>query len=115
MPVYYTRPGPTSRKGQPLLAPDEKEVLCKKIIKFVAKGYIGLIDGKIGFIIKYFAVPKEIINGIIQDWWMVFHARANKLHDCIWTTSFSFLTVNFILRTVNQHTLMANWGMGDMF
>jgi hypothetical protein len=46
-PMFYMTPGPTTRRKQPLLAPDEKEVLCKKIIKFVAKGYIGPIEGKI--------------------------------------------------------------------
>ncbi len=114
VPVYYTRPGPTSMKRQPLLAPDKKEVLRKKIIKFVAKGYIGLINRKIRSLIKYFAVHKGIINGIVQDWRTVFHARANKLNDCIWAPSFSLLMVNSLLQIVGQHTLMANRDKGEM-
>jgi hypothetical protein len=87
-------PGPTMRRKQPTLAPDEKEVLRKKIIKFVVKGYIGPIEGKISLLIKYFAVPKGIINGIAQDWQTVFHAGTNKWNNCIWTPSFSLPTVN---------------------
>jgi hypothetical protein len=115
MPVHYTTPGPTSMKRQPPLAPNEKEVLHKKIIRFVAKGYIGPINGKTRSLIKYFAVPRGIINGIIQDWRKVFHAGANKLNDCIWTPSFSLLTVNSLVQIVNQHTLMAGRDLGEMF
>ena len=68
VPIYYVTPGPTSMRKQPLLAPNEKEVPWKKIIKFIAKGYIGPINGKTGSLIKYFAVPKGIINNIVvQD------------------------------------------------
>jgi hypothetical protein len=66
-------------------------------------------------LIKYFAVPKGIINGIVQDWQTVFHAGANKLNDCIWTPSFSLPTVNSLLCIVNHNTLMANQDMGKMF
>jgi hypothetical protein len=107
-PMFYMTPGPTTRRKQPPLAPDEKEVPCKKIIKFVAKGYIGPIEGKISLLIKYFAVPKGIINGVVQDWRTVFHAGTNKLSDCIWTPSFSLPTVNTLLCIVNHNTLMAD-------
>jgi hypothetical protein len=107
-PVFYMMPGPTMRRKQPPLAPDEKKVPRKKIIKFMAKGYIGPIEGKISSLIKYFAVPKGIINGIVQDWWTVFHAGTNKLSNCIWTPLFSLPTVNSLLCIVNHNTLMAN-------
>jgi hypothetical protein len=108
-------PGPTTRRKQPPLAPDEKEVLRKKIIKFVAKGYIGPIEDKISSLIKYFAVPKGSINGVVQDWRTVFHVGTNKLNICIWTPSFSLPTVNSFLCIVDHNTLMANQDMGKMF
>jgi hypothetical protein len=60
-------------------------------------------------------VPKGIINGVIQDWWIVFQAGANKLNNCIWTPSFSQPTVNSFLPIINHNTLMANQDMGEMF
>jgi hypothetical protein len=84
-------------------------------MKFVIKGYMGPINGNIGLLIKYFAVPKGIIKGIVQDWQTVFHASANKLNNCIWTPSFSLPTINSLLRIVNHNTLMANQDMEEMF
>jgi hypothetical protein len=40
----------------------------KKTKKFVNKGYISPIPGKISLLIKYSPVPKGIIYGIVQDW-----------------------------------------------
>jgi hypothetical protein len=64
--------------------------------------------------IKYFAVPKGIINDVVMDWRIVFHAGANKLNDCVWTPSFSLPTFNLLLRLVGEDTLMADRDMGEM-
>jgi hypothetical protein len=69
----------------------------------------------VGSIIKYFAVLKGIIGGIVQDWQTVFHAGANKLNNCVWTPSFSLPMINFLLQIVNKHTLKADWDIGEMF
>ncbi len=50
----------------------------KKIVTFIKKGYI-VPPGqeKLKPLIKYFAVPKGVLDGKIQDWRIVFHAGAN--------------------------------------
>ncbi len=113
--VCYIKEGPTSKRPLPPLGNNKRAVLALKIKKFVTKGYIALVKGQIGSLIKYFAVPKEIINGIVQDWRTVFHAGANKLNDCVWTPSFSLPTINFLLQIVDKHRVMANRDMGKMF
>ncbi len=70
--VMFTCKGPSSKQQQPPLKPDEKEVLRKKIRKFVEQKYIAPPTGWIRSLIKYFAVPKGL-----QDWRIVFHAGAN--------------------------------------
>jgi hypothetical protein len=51
----------------------------------------------------------------VQDWQTVFHAGANKLNNCVWTPTFSLLLINPLLQIVNEHTLMANRDMEEMF
>jgi hypothetical protein len=48
-------------------------------------------------VIKYFAVPKGIVDKVVQDWRVVFHAGANKLNDAVFVPSFSLPTVNLLL------------------
>ena len=84
----FTNKGPSSRRQQPPLKPDKKQVLGKKVKKFLKRGYIVPYRGQISSLIKYFAVPKGIINGVVQDWRTVFHAGANKLNDVVWVPSF---------------------------
>jgi hypothetical protein len=105
----------TSMWSQPPLGEEEKKVLQKKIKSFVVKSYIAPIEGKILSLINYFAVIKGIINNVVMDWHIVFHAGANKLNDCVWTPSFSLPTLNSLLRLVDEDTLMADRDMGEMF
>ncbi len=113
--VNFIKEGPRSRRPQPPLGMDKKSVLRKKIIKFVEKGYIACVPGQVGSLIEYFAIPKGVINGVVQDWRTVFHARANKLNDCVWTPSFSLPLLNSLLRIVDETTVMANRDMEEMF
>ncbi len=59
--VCYTKEGSTLKRPQPPLGVEEKAVLKKKIEKFVAKGYIALVKGQVGSLMKYFSVTKGII------------------------------------------------------
>ncbi len=110
--VLYTRKGTSSKRRQPPLKPDKKAILQKKLKKFIDKKYLG---GHIGSLIKYFAVPKGVIDNVVQDWRIVFHAGANKLNDCVWAPSFSLPTVNSLLRITDEGTLMRDQDLGKMF
>ncbi len=92
--VMFSSKGPSTKQRQPPLKPEEKEVLRKKIIKFVDWKYIAPPSGTIKSLIKYFAVPKGT-----DDWRKVFHAGANKLNDCVcWQSRsmFRFLETKFV-------------------
>ena len=65
--VLFTNKGPSSRRRQPPLKPDEKAILRKKLLKFIDKGYLAPHVGRIESLIKYFAVPKGVIEGVVQD------------------------------------------------
>ena len=71
------------KRAQPSLKKDEKEVIREKVRKFIKKGNISPPEGKVKSLIEYFTVPKEVLKGVVQDWRMVFHARTNKLNDCV--------------------------------
>jgi hypothetical protein len=72
--IMFTDKGPDSLRRQPPLQPDEKQVLRKKVKKFLERKYVSPYQGKIRSLIKYFAVPKGIIDNVVQDWRTVFHA-----------------------------------------
>ncbi len=108
--VMFSSKGPSTKQQQPLLMPEEKEVLQIKIIKFVDQKYIAPPSGKIKSLIKYFAVPKGT-----DDRRIVFHAGANKLNDCVWTPSFCLPTVNSLLRITDEGTLMQDMDVSEMF
>ncbi len=113
--IFFKDAGPASMKAQPPLKTDEKEVLSKKILKFIKKGYIAPPENKIRSLIKYFAVPKGVLEGVVQDWRIVFHARANKLNDSVWAPSFALPTMNSFLRIVDTNSLMEDRDIGEMF
>jgi len=113
--VFFTSKRPSSRCRQPPLKLDEKAILRKKLLKFVNKGYLAPHIGRIESLIKYFAVPKGVIDGIIQDWRIVFDAGANKLNECVWAPSFCLPTVNSLLRITDEGTLMRDQDLSEMF
>jgi hypothetical protein len=84
--VFFKDSGPTLMRQQPpLLGPSKRNVLKSKILKFIMKGYIVPPEpGQVKSLIKYFAVPKGVLDGVIQDWRVVSHAGANKLNDLVW-------------------------------
>jgi hypothetical protein len=113
--VFYTCKGPSSRQCQPPLKPDKKAILKKKILKFVGKSYLAPPVGRIGSLIKYFAIPKGVIDNVVQDWRIVFHAGANKLNDCVWAPLFCLPTVNLLLWITDKKSLMRDQDLGKMF
>ncbi len=96
--VLFTDKGPQYHHPQPPLKPNEQQVLRKKVKKLIDKKYVTPCQGQISLLIKYFAVPKGIINGEVQDWQNVFHAGANKLNDVVWAPSFGLPTVSSLLQ-----------------
>ena len=104
--VMYTGAHPTSMERQPQLQEDARQVLQTKIKKMIDKGYIAPSTKRIQSLIKYFAVPKGVMEEGALDWRIVFHAGANKLNDVVWAPSFSLPTVNSLLRMVDEDTLM---------
>jgi hypothetical protein len=91
-------------------------VICSKVWKFIKKGYIVPPGpGEVKSLIKYFTVPKGVLDGVVQDWRVVFHAGANKLNDSVWAPSFVLPSLNLLLRIVDSNTLMSDRDMGEMF
>ncbi len=72
-------------------------------------------QGQISLLIKYFAVPKGIINGEVQDWRTIFHTGANKLNDVVWAPSFGLPTVSSLLRMTDTESLMEDRDVEEMF
>ena len=125
--VWFNGPGPTEKRAQPSLGPEEQEVLRRKITKLVDKGYLGpseednrrrkLSSGLRGHksVIKYFAVPKGRLDGVVQDWRIVFDAGANNLNDAVFVPSFSLPNTNSLLRLVSSKTMMSDRDLSEMF
>ena len=66
--VFFKDRGPTLMHRQPDLGPEEQEVLRTKILKFIKKGYIiPPRAGQVKSLIKYFAVPKGVLEGVTLD------------------------------------------------
>jgi hypothetical protein len=66
-------------------------------------------------LIKYFAVSKGVLDNVVQDWRVVFHAGANKLNNSLWAPSFVLPSHNLLFRIVDSNTLMSDRDMGEMF
>ncbi len=115
--VFFKDKGPTQMRQQPRQSgPEERDVLKSKISKFIKKGYIVPLEpGQIKSLIKYFAVPKGILDSVVQDWRVVFHAGANKLNNSVWAPFFALQSVNSLLRIVDSNLLMSDRDMGEMF
>ncbi len=108
--VYYMDEGPTSKRRQPLLGEEKKQVLHKKIRGFIDRRYIPPIPAKFELSIKYFAVPKGN-----DDWRIVFHAGTNELNEHVWAPLFCLPFINLLLRIIDGQSLMSDRDMGDMF
>ena len=83
------------------MSPEETAVLRQKILKVIQKRYLVVPDEKLKSVISYFGVPKGVIDGIIQDWRIVYHAGANGLNDKVWAPSFWLPGVNSLIRMLD--------------
>ena len=88
VPPYFIEKGPTSMRAQKPMSPEETAVLRYKILKVIKKRYITVPEERLRSVISYVGVPKGVIDGIIQDWGIVYHAGANGLNDSVWAPSF---------------------------
>ena len=115
VPVYFIEEGPTSMRAQMNMSPEETAVLREKILKVIQKRYLVVPDEKLKSVISYFGVPKGVIDGIIQDWRIVYHAGANGLNDKVWAPSFWLPGVNSLIRMLDLTSVMEDRDIGEMF
>lgn len=115
VPVHFTKPGPTTIKAQLNMKEDEKAVLKNKLLKMRKKRYLDIPPRKLNSAIKYFAVPKRVLDGVVQDWRIVYHAGANGLNDSVWAPSFWLPNVESLLRLVDETSFMEDRDVGEMF
>ena len=114
-PVYFGRPGPTSKNPQRNMPEAAKEVLRKKILDVIGKRYIDLPEEEIESWIQYFAVPKGEKDGDTLDWRVVYDGGANGLNDSVWVPSFWMPTVSSLLRMLDDGAVMQDRDIGEMF
>ncbi len=96
--------------------PDEQDVIAPRSGSLSRRGYIVPPGpGEVKSLIKYFVVPKGVLDGVVQDCRVVFHAGANKLNDSVWAPSFVLPSLNSLLRIVDSNTLMNDRDMDEMF
>ena len=115
VPIYFIEDGPTSMRAQMNMSPEETAVLREKILKVIQKRYLVVPDEKLKSVISYFGVPKGVIDGIIQDWRIVYHAGANGLNDKVWAPSFWLPGVNSLIRMLDLTSVMEDRDIGEMF
>ena len=66
VPNLFNGPHPTSKHSQSTkMKPEEKAILKKKLLKNIEKRYLSIPDDTIESWIKYFGVPKGILNGVV--------------------------------------------------
>jgi len=78
--------------------------LKKKLYKNIEKLYLTIPDDSLEYWIKYFGVPKRILDGVVQDWRVVYYAGANGLNDCVWAPPFGLPKADSLLRNVDVDT-----------
>ena len=115
VPVYFIEEGPTSMKPQRTVSPEETAVLKEKILKVIRKRYLVVPEDRLRSVISYFGVPKGVIDGIIQDWRIVYHAGANGLNEKVWAPSFWLPGVNSLVRMLDLTSVMEDRDIGEMF
>jgi hypothetical protein len=112
--VYFKRPGPTTRRAQPVI--DDTELRARtreKVGKVMRRRYLlptGTPGTSVKSYIKYFAVPKGVDN--IR---MVYDATANKLNKAVWVPTFWLPTIDMLVRNVGRDSWMMDRDIRDMF
>ena len=84
VPIFFNGPCPTHIQAQSTeMKPEERAILKKKLLKNIEKRYLTIPDVTLESWIKYFGVPKGILDGVVQDWRGVYQSGANGLNDCV--------------------------------
>ena len=115
VPLFFWSPGPDVIRPQHVMPSAQREVLKRKILAMWGKRYLDAPQGRLKSAISYFAVPKGIVENVVQDWRVVFHAGANGLNDCIWAPSFWLPSVESLIRIVDTGSFMEDRDVGEMF
>jgi len=111
LPVYFERPGPSTKRAQPIIVDPGLRARTKvKIAKVLDSRYLRPTTASVRSHIKYFAVPKGE-----DDVRIVYDATANGLNDCVWIPSFWLPTINTLVRCLDKDSWMTDRDMGDMF
>jgi hypothetical protein len=111
VPVWFERPGPTTREAQPLISdPAIRAKAKEKIGKMERRRYLVMTDIIIKLLIKYFAVPKGD-----DDVRNVYNAMANRLNECVWVPSFWLPLINTLVCALDKNSWMTDRDVGDMF
>ena len=106
VPVFFAEPGPQLLTPQRDMPDEQKAVLREKLQKVIKKRYMRPSKQKIASSMQYFAVPKGVVDGVVQDWRIVYHAGANGLNDCVWVPTFWMPTVHSLVRLLNEASFM---------
>jgi hypothetical protein len=96
VPVFFLGPFPKKKRHQPKMPPAETVVLCDKLCKMILQQYLVVPEQQLRSLIYYFGVPKGVLDGIVQDWRIVYHAGANNL-NAVWVPSFWLPQVDSLL------------------
>lgn len=111
MPVFFKKPGPTTRKKQPVIGdPDRCNAVRKKILKVIKWRYVVRTSVPVKSLIKFFDFPKGK-----RDIQLVYDTTANALNECVWVPSFWLPTIDSVLRAMDSDSWMADRDIGDMF
>lgn len=111
VPVFFERPGPTSKKRQPRIPdPAVRAQVREKVEKVLKRRYMVRSGLKIKSLIRYFPVPKGE-----DDVRMVYDATANDLNDRVWAPSFWLPSVQSLVRALDKDCWMTDRDVGEMF
>jgi hypothetical protein len=111
VPVWFERPGPTTREAQSLISDPAIQANAKeKIGKVVRRRYLVTKDIIIKLLIKYFAVPKGD-----DDIRIVYNTMANRLNKCVWAPSFWLPTIDTLVHALDENSWMTDRDLGYMF
>jgi hypothetical protein len=95
---FFERPGPTTKRAQPLIDdPILREWTRDKIGKVIKLRYLVTSGVVVKSYIKYFAVPK-----VDNDVRMVYDVTANKLNESVWVPTFWLPTIDMLVRGVDR-------------
>ena len=111
VPIFFEKPGPTTRGFQPRIADSVvRDLTREKVAKVLQRRYLCEATTPVRSFIKYFAVPKGV-----DDVRIVYDATANGLNECVWSPPFWLPTINTLVCGLDENSWMTDRDMADMF